>query len=191
MLVLRTWNFNGSPCFVQFFILKVSTLGHRFGWLELPRRLIDNQCHSLELMYFNVAVKKPPARIIRYEIDDHVPPSRNHNWVLSDRMAVDGKVFWFCFPTWSATSLFIAALFGTRDITTVYIAVMFSNKTSCPVILWISNMNNMKCVAMKMNWMSSVVLTNCRQHQLYSFVFCNSYYMNTLAIECGWIAVRS
>ena len=46
--------------------LKVSTLAYPFGWLErLGRRLIDNYCHSLELVHLYVAVKEPVARIIR------------------------------------------------------------------------------------------------------------------------------
>ena len=94
----------------------------------------------------------PIARIIRYEIDDNVPSSRDHHCVLSGRTAIDGKVLWFCFPT---------ALLGTVDIIAVYITVVISNKTSCAVILWICNVNNIKCVAMKMDWMGTVGSTNC------------------------------
>ena len=139
---------------------------------------MDNHCHPLELVHLYVAVKEPPARIIRYEIDDNVPPSGDHHCVLSDGMAIDRKRFLYL-PTWSGATLIVAAWFSTVDIIAVYISVMFSNKTSCAVIVWISNMNNMKCVAMEMNWMGVVESTNCCKHQLNSFPWWNVYDMDT------------
>lgn len=159
--------------------LEVSTLVHPFGWWHWSASsLIDNHCHPLELVHLYVAVQKPVARIIRSEIDDNVPPCRDHHCVLSDGIAIDRKVFCYL-PTWSGASSFVAAWFSAVDIIAVYITVMFSNKTGCAVILWISNMNNMKCVAMKMYWMGIVVSTNCCKHQLNSFPWWNVCDMDT------------
>ena len=69
--------------------LEVSTVVQPSGWSEwLIRNFIDNHCHSLNLMYFNEAVKELSARIIRYEIDDHVlqSESRDHNHVINITM---------------------------------------------------------------------------------------------------------
>ena len=86
--------------------LKVSTLGYPFGWSFPFASLIDNHCHPLELVHLYVAVKEPPARIIRYEIDDNVPPSRDHHCVLSDGMVIDRKEFLYL-PTWSGATLIV------------------------------------------------------------------------------------
>ncbi len=40
-------------------------------------------------MHLNVAVQEPEARVIRDEIDDHVPTSGNYDGIFSDSMTVD------------------------------------------------------------------------------------------------------
>ena len=90
-------------------------------------------------MYFNVAVKELSARIIRYEIDDHSDPRA-------------GIITMSSTSPWSDTSPWVASLITTVDI----IAVHITGETNCAVIFWISNLNNMKCVAMKMDWMGVV-----------------------------------
>ena len=125
------------------------------------RGFIDNHCHSFELVHLYVAVKKPVAWIIGEEIDNNVSSRREHNCVLSDRMGIYRKALVVLSPPWSGTSLLDAIFFFAVNIIAVYITVVFSDKTSCWVIFWISDVNNMKCVAMKVNWMSIVISTNC------------------------------
>ena len=76
-------------------------------------------------------------------------------------MFVDGKILfkWFI-PSWHGTAFRVTAVFSAVDIIAGYVAVGFTDKTSAGVICWISNVNNMKCMAMEMNWMSTGGRTN-------------------------------
>ena len=67
----------------------------------------------------------------------------------------------FSVPSWSGTSPLIAVLLCTVNVIAVYIIVVLCNKTSFWVIIWVSDMNDMEGMAMKVNWMSVVESTNC------------------------------
>ena len=67
----------------------------------------------------------------------------------------------FSVPSWSGTSPLIAVLLCAVNVIAVYITVVLCNKTSFWVIIWVSDMNDMEGMAMKVNWMSVVESTNC------------------------------
>ena len=95
----------------------------------------------------------------------------------------------FSVPSWSGTSPLIAVLLCTVNVIAVYIIVVLCNKTSFWVIIWVSDMNDMEGMAMKVNWMSAVESTNRWKHLLNSFLIGNGYHLHTWARGCWWVAV--
>ena len=77
---------------------KISTLIHIGRSTQLLiERFIHNQCHSLEMVGFNVAVKKPEPWIIQHKVDHHILSGGNHHCVFTDSLTIDTEV-WFVAP---------------------------------------------------------------------------------------------
>ena len=51
------------------FSLKSSTLHVKWWWVPVALSFIYDHCHPFKLVDLNVAVEKPVARVVRYEVD--------------------------------------------------------------------------------------------------------------------------
>ena len=115
---------------------------------------IHYQRHALELMGFNVAVKKPEPRIIRQEINHDIPSGRKNHCILSDCFVIDAEI-WFVALDWLCTDSRIASFISALLIFTRYVSVELLDESSVWIIVRISDVNNMECMAMYVYWMGN------------------------------------